>query len=66
MTLADICNEYLEGKRTAINTIRTMSGMFNPDHAVGLLTIICQITRMEEGDLDKETFKELYLNRKVQ
>lgn len=34
MTLANILNEYLEGKRTAISVIRTMSGMFNPDHAV--------------------------------
>jgi hypothetical protein len=34
--------------------------MFNPDHAVDILTIICQITRIEQGDLDKETFKSMY------
>lgn len=61
MTLVSLCEEYLDGKITAINLIRTMSGMFNPDHAVSLLTFICAITRIEEGDLDHQTFRSVYL-----
>ena len=63
MTLIELCEEYLEGKRTAINVIRTISGMFNPDHAVHLLTFVCAITRIEEGDLDKDTFRKIYLGQ---
>ena len=65
MTLIKLCDEYLNGKITAINLIRSMSGMFNPDHAVSILTIVCAITRIEEGDLDKDTFRSVYLKQKV-
>ena len=60
MTIKQLLEEYLEGKQSAIHVIRTLSGMFDPNHAVGILTLICAITRAEEGDLDKETFKEVY------
>lgn len=60
MTLAQLLDEYVDGKQNAIHTIRTISGMFDPQHAITLLTLICAITRVEEGDLDKETFKEIY------
>ena len=63
MTIKSLLDDYLEGKQTPIHVIRTLSGMFNPDHAIGLLTLICAITRVEEGDLDKETFKEIYAKR---
>jgi hypothetical protein len=58
--MRELLNNYLAGKINAIETIRTLSGMFNPDHAIAILSIICNITRIEQGDLDKETFKELY------
>lgn len=61
MTLIEMVNEYLEGKQTAIHVIRTLSGMFNPDHAVDILAIICAITRHEEGDLSTEVFKQVFL-----
>jgi hypothetical protein len=60
MTLAQLLDDYVDGKQNAIHTIRTLSGMFDPQHAITLLTLICAITRVEEGDLDKETFKEIY------
>lgn len=60
MTLAQLLDDYVDGKQNAIHTIRTLSGMFDPKHAITLLTLICAITRVEEGDLDKETFKEIY------
>lgn len=63
MTLVDLMEEYLEGKTSAIQVIRTMSGMFNPDHAVTLLTYICAITRIEQGDLDHDTFRKVYLKQ---
>jgi hypothetical protein len=52
--------DYANGKNNAISVIRTLSGMFNPDHAVGLLSIVCAITRVEQGDLDRDLFKQLY------
>lgn len=63
MTIADLAKSYLKGETTAINFIRTLSGMFNPDHAISILTIICAITRIEEGDLDKDTFWKVYLKQ---
>lgn len=63
MIIIDLMEEYIDGKHTAINTIRTMSGMFNPDHAVHILAFVCAITRVEEGDLDEDTFRSVYLKR---
>ena len=60
MTIKSLLDDYLDGKYTAINTIRTLSGMFDPKHAIAILTLICAITRVEEGDLDKEDFREIY------
>jgi hypothetical protein len=64
MTLKDLLEKYLNGQMTAIHLIRVLSGMFNPDHAINILALICQITRIEEGDLDKETFREIWLKPK--
>lgn len=64
MTIAKLLENYLEGKTDAIQVIRTLSGMFNPNHAVDLLTLICAITRVEQGDLDRETFKDVYIKVK--
>lgn len=59
-----LLEEYLEGKSDAITVIRTISGMFNPDHAIILMALICSITRIEQGDLDKETFRSIWLEPK--
>lgn len=56
-----LLESYLNGEVTAISLIRTLSGMFNPEHAVNILALICQITRIEEGDLDKETFRDIWM-----
>ena len=58
--MKELLLKYLNGEISAIKTIRTLSGAFNPDHAVSILAIICSITRVEEGDMDKETFKEVF------
>lgn len=58
--MKELLLQYLNGETSAIKTIRTLSGIFNPDHAVSILAIICSITRVEEGDMDKETFKEVF------
>lgn len=52
--------DYANKKIDAITTIRTLSGMFHPEHAVDILSIICQITRVEQNDLDRETFKSIF------
>lgn len=61
MSILELLEEYLDGKRSAISAIRTISGIFNPDHAVILLAVICAITRVEEGDLSKETMRSIWL-----
>jgi hypothetical protein len=61
MTIIDLLTQYSEGKREAIQVIRDMSGMFDPKHAVTLLTYVCAVTRVEQGDLDMECFREVYL-----
>lgn len=52
--------KYLEGESDAISLIRKLSGMFNPSAAIDVLALICSITRVEQGDLDKDTFKEIW------
>lgn len=62
MKLIELCEQYLNGDITALSLIRTVSGAFPPKMAVDLLVLICAITRVEDGDLDKETFQSIYLN----
>lgn len=61
MSLKVLLQDYLDGKVTAIHVIRRLSGMFDPAHAVTLLSLICAITRIEEGDLDKDTFRSIWM-----
>lgn len=64
MTIRDLLEEYLQGKLDAISLIRRISGAFDPDHAIDLLSLVCFITRVEQGDLDKDTFRKLWLKPK--
>lgn len=57
--MKELLEQYLNKEITAIHTIRTLSGIVDPNYAIDILVIICQITRMEEGDLDAETFKKM-------
>lgn len=59
--MKELLEQYLSGEVTAISVIRRLSGIFRPEAAIALLTLICSITRVEEGDLDKETFRELWI-----
>ena len=60
MTLQDILRKYFMKDMDAISTIRLLSGMFDPKNAVTLLTLICTITRHEQGDIDTETFCKVW------
>lgn len=60
MTLKETVNKYANKEMDAISLIRILSGAFNPDHAISILVIICQVTRVEQGDLDIEDFKAMY------
>lgn len=62
--MRELLERYLKGETDAISVIRTCSGMFDPKYAITLLTLICSITRVEQGDLDKETFRSLWLAEK--
>lgn len=60
MTIAEVMKDYANNKTDAIATIRTLTGAFNPEIAVDLLAIICTITRVEQGDLDRDLFKKIW------
>lgn len=65
MTLKQTLQEYIvsrdtDSPKTALELIRTISGVFNPDSAVDLLVLVNQVTRLECGDLDIETFKSVW------
>lgn len=62
--MKDLLNDYLDGKIDAIATIRRLSGIIQPEYAVTILTLICSITRVEQGDLDRELFRSLWLKEK--
>lgn len=59
--MKELLNDYLDGKIDAISTIRRLSGIFQPEYALTILTLICSITRVEQGDLDKELFRKLWI-----
>ena len=61
MTIIDLLEDYSNGTRTAIQVIRDMTGIFNPEHAASILPFVCAITRVEQDDLDMETFRTVYL-----
>lgn len=61
MTLGDLLKQYVAEQIGPIETIRRLSGVFQPEHAVDLLCLICAITRVEQGDLDRETFKKVWM-----
>lgn len=63
MTISDRLEEYLEGETDAIQVIRELTGVFNPEHAIGILSLVCSITRVEQGDMDREFFKEHFIDR---
>jgi len=60
MTMKEIMRQYFMGELDAISVIRMLSGMFDPKNAVSLLTLICTIARHEQGDIDTETFNEIW------
>lgn len=60
MSIKELLNQYINQEITALEVIRTLSGAFNPQHAVDLLAIIQQVVRHEQKDLDTETFKSMF------
>ena len=60
MTVNELLLSYIEGETDAISAIRALSGIFDPNVAINYLVIICQITRIEQGDLEKDLFVKLY------
>ena len=66
MSLKEFLIKYVNGEIDAISAIRSLSGAFNPDHATDILVIVCQITRIEQGDLTKEDFKNIWLKDEEQ
>ncbi len=61
MSKRELIENYLKGETDAISVIRILSGIFDPKYADGILVLICAITRIEQGDLDKETFRSIWL-----
>lgn len=61
MTLGQLVHDYADEKIDAIEAIRTLTGIINPDYAIDILALVNQITRVEQRDLDRETLKSLYL-----
>lgn len=60
MTLKEILVDYVDGNRDAVTTIRILTSIIRPEQAIDILALVNQITRMEHGDMDKDTFVEIY------
>ncbi len=60
MTLKDLLIQYFNKEVSAVEAIRMLTAMVNPDHAIDILALVNQICRHELGDLDTETFKAVY------
>jgi len=60
MTLIDLLNKYIAKEMTAVEVIRRISSVFDPDAAVDLLALINSITRHELKDMDTVTFNKIW------
>lgn len=60
MSMSDLLRDYLDGKYDAIEVIRRISDTFNPDTAADLFRLVNAITRIEQNDLDKDTFRSVW------
>lgn len=60
MSIKEELTMYFNKETSAVELIRALSGIFNPDMAVNILALINQICRHEQGDLDTETFKSMF------
>ena len=60
MSLKELLLNYLNKETDAITVIRMLSGMFDPTTAVSVLSLICAITRHEQGDMDTDVFKSVF------
>lgn len=60
MDIKAIFETYFKKQIDAITLIRTVSGIFEPKQAVNLLALINSICRLEQGDLDVKTFREIW------
>jgi hypothetical protein len=60
MTIRQLLKSYSIGETDAVSAIRMLSGVIDPEKTIAHLAVICQITRVEHGDLEMTTFKEMY------
>ena len=60
MSIKEALEQYLRKEITAIELIRLLSGTVNPEQALDVIALINQISRHELGDLDTETFKQIW------
>jgi hypothetical protein len=58
--MKDLLQRYCNIEISAIQLIRALTGIINPDTAIDILALVNQIARLELGDLDLETFKQMY------
>jgi hypothetical protein len=59
--MRELLEKYIKGETNAIALIRVLTGIVRMENVIDILAIINMVTRVEQGDLDKETFKSILL-----
>lgn len=60
MSIREALQQYINEEITAIELIRLLTGVFDPDNALELMALINQVCRHEEGDIPTVEFKKIY------
>lgn len=60
MTIKDKFQQFANKEITAVQLIRDMTGIINPEFAVDIIALVNQVTRVELGDLEMDLFKEMH------
>lgn len=60
MTIKDKFQQFANKEITAVQLIRDMTCIVNLEHAVDVIALINQVTRVELGDLEMDLFKEMH------
>jgi len=60
MTIKDLFQDYLDGKESFPQTVRMLTGIVEKDRVFSILAMVNQLSRLELGDMDRDTFIEIY------
>ena len=60
MTIKDLFQKYINKEASLAETIGALTGIIDPEQAVNIIAMVNQLSRVELGTMDRETFISVY------